>query len=79
MGTVAALALAIGLGWVMASPDQPDASAAVATPAEPTWPLVIKTTRNHGHYVMRVALVGPNGLTQMKSLLVDTGLLAQSL
>ena len=73
MGTVAAVVLAVGLGWVMASPDQPEANAAVATPAEPTWPLVIKTNRNHGHHVVRVALIGPNGETHMKSLLVDTG------
>lgn len=73
MGTVAAVILAVGLGWVMASPDEPEANIAVAAKAEPTWPLTIKTTRKQGHHVMRVALKGPNGETHMKSLLVDTG------
>jgi aspartyl protease family protein len=73
MGSIAAVVLAVGFGWVLASPDEPEASAAVAVEAEPTWPLVIKTVRSQGHHVMRVALVGPNGETHMKSLLVDTG------
>ena len=73
MGTVAAVLAAVGFGWVLATPDQTEANLAVATPAEPTWPLVIKTTRSFGHHVMRVALEGPNGKTIMKSLLVDTG------
>lgn len=65
--------LAVGLGWVMATPGEPDPAIAAAVTAEPTWPLVIKTVRSHGHHVMRVALIGPNGQTHMKSLLVDTG------
>jgi len=73
MGTVAAVFVAVGLGWVLATPDQPEANFAVAAPAEPTWPLVIKTTRSFGHHVMRVTLEGPNGKTVLKSLLVDTG------
>jgi len=73
MGTVAAVFVAVGLGWVLATPDQPEANFAVAAPAEPIWPLVIKTTRSFGHHVMRVSLEGPNGKTVLKSLLVDTG------
>jgi hypothetical protein len=73
MGTVAAVFAAVGFGWLMATPEQSEANLAVAAPVEPTWPLVIKTTRNFGHHVMRVALQGPNGKTVMKSLLVDTG------
>lgn len=73
MGTIAAVILAVGLGWVMASPGDSEANVAVVAKAEPTWPLVIKTTRSHGHHVMRVALKGPNGKTHLKSLLVDTG------
>lgn len=65
--------LAVGVGWVMATPSEPDPAAAAVVKAEPTWPMLIKTSRSHGHHVMRVALVGPNGQTHMKSLLVDTG------
>lgn len=73
MGTLAAVVLAVGFGWVMATPEDSGVAMTAEAKAEPTWPLVIDTVRQQGHHVVRVALVGPNGETHNRSLLVDTG------
>jgi clan AA aspartic protease (TIGR02281 family) len=35
--------------------------------------LTLKTSRNGPHHIVRAALVGPNGRTQMVSFILDTG------
>jgi aspartyl protease family protein len=35
--------------------------------------LTLKTTRNGPHHIIRAAVVGPNGHTQLVSFIVDTG------
>jgi clan AA aspartic protease (TIGR02281 family) len=65
--------VAVGFGWVLATPSEPAATLAAETKPPPTWPMVIDTMRSGGHHVMRVALIGPNGDTHMLSMVVDTG------
>jgi clan AA aspartic protease (TIGR02281 family) len=60
------------LGWTLGSTDtQVSATMAVDTGGPKT--LTLKTSRNGPHHIIRAALVGPNGRTQMVSFIVDTG------
>ncbi|MGE0119729.1 MAG: TIGR02281 family clan AA aspartic protease [Dongiaceae bacterium] len=70
--TVAALGLTVLLGWTLGSTDsQPSVNLAAESSGPKT--LTLKTSRQGPHHIIRAALVGPNGRTQLVSLIVDTG------
>lgn len=72
VATLAAFALIIFMGWMLGSPE-PEASAVMAVDNFGPKTLSITTARHGAHHVMRAAMVGPNGRTQMMSFIVDTG------
>ncbi len=70
--TAAALAVTIIVGLALGTADtHVDVNMAVDAGGPKT--LTLKTSRYGAHHVVRAALVGPNGRTQMLSLIVDTG------
>jgi aspartyl protease family protein len=72
VATFAAIGLTVLLGWSLGSSDaEVNATMAVDTGGPKT--LTLKTSRNGPHHIIRAALVGPNGRTQMMSFIVDTG------
>jgi aspartyl protease family protein len=72
LATVATIGLTVLLGWTLGATDaQVSATMAVDTGGPKT--LTLTTSRNGPHHVIRAALVGPNGRTQMMSFIVDTG------
>src|SRR5215468_4705114 len=71
-GTLAAIGLTVFLGWNLGSSgEQTNVAVAVETGGPKT--LTLKTSRNGPHHIIRAALVGPNGHTQLVSFIVDTG------
>jgi len=52
---------------------EPGATAAMAVDSGGPKTLTITTSRHGIHHVIRAAMVGPNGRTQMMSFIVDTG------
>jgi len=73
LATVAGLVTAVLFGWTLgpASAPAPHAELAVDTSGPKT--LTIKTDRRGPHHIIRAALIGPSGRTQMMSFIVDTG------
>ena len=72
MATVAAIGLTVLVGWTLGSADS-QVGAAMAVDAGGPKTLTLKTSRDGPHHIIRAALVGPNGRTQMMSFIVDTG------
>jgi aspartyl protease family protein len=72
VATLGAIALTVFLGWTLGAPPDPQASATVAIDTGPKT-LTLTTSRSGPHHIIRAALVGPNGRTQMVSFIVDTG------
>lgn len=70
--TLAALCLTIVTGWTLGTAE-PQPSVGVATDAGGPKTLTLTTSRQGPHHIIRAALVGPNGRTQLVSLIVDTG------
>ena len=71
-GTLAAIGLTVFLGWNLGSSgEQTNVAVAVETGGPKT--LTLKTSRNGPHHIIRAALVGPNGHTELVSFIVDTG------
>jgi aspartyl protease family protein len=50
-----------------------DVDVAVAVETNGPKTLVLKTTRSGPHHIIRAAVIGPNGHTQLVSFIVDTG------
>jgi clan AA aspartic protease (TIGR02281 family) len=60
------------LGWTLGSADAPvSVHMAVETGGPKT--LTLQTSRFGPHHIVRAALVGPNGRTQLVSFILDTG------
>lgn len=72
MASFAALAIIVLLGWSLGSSGG-QVSAKLAVEATGPKTLTLKTSRFGPHHIVRAALVGPNGRTQLVSLIVDTG------
>jgi clan AA aspartic protease (TIGR02281 family) len=72
LATVAGIGLTVLLGWTMGSANT-EVSATMAVDTGGPKTLTLKTSRNGPHHIIRAALVGPNGRTQMMSFIVDTG------
>lgn len=60
------------LGWTLGSSDS-QVSVNVAVGSDGPKTVTLKTSRNGAHHIIRAALVGPNGHTQLVSFIVDTG------
>lgn len=71
--TLAAIALTVFLGWNLGSSDDNQSTAAVAIETGGPKTLTLKTVRNGPHHIIRAALIGPNGHTELMSFIVDTG------
>jgi len=72
LATVAAIGLTVILGWTLGS-TSPEVSATMAVDAGGPKTLTLKTSRSGPHHIIRAALIGPNGRTQLVSFIVDTG------
>jgi len=70
--TLAAIGLTVLLGWSLGS-SEGDVNVAAAVETNGPKTLTLKTSRNGPHHIIRAAIVGPNGHTQMVSFIVDTG------
>jgi len=70
--TIAAIGLTVLLGWTLGSSES-DVSVAVAVETNGPKTLTLKTSRNGPHHIVRAAVIGPNGHTQLVSFIVDTG------
>jgi len=72
VATIGAIGLTVMFGWILGSSDgEVSVAAAVETSGPKT--LTLKTTRSGPHHIIRAAVVGPNGRTQLVSFVVDTG------
>jgi clan AA aspartic protease (TIGR02281 family) len=72
VATIAAIGFTVFCGWYLGSADS-QVSVAVAVETDGPKTLTLKTTRNGPHHVIRAAVIGPNGHTQLVSFIVDTG------
>jgi aspartyl protease family protein len=69
---IAAIGLTVLFGWILGSSDsQVDVAVAVESDGPKT--LTLSTVRSGRHHIIRAALIGPNGRTQLVSFIVDTG------
>jgi aspartyl protease family protein len=72
VATIGAIGLTVLFGWILGSADsEVSVAAAVETSGPKT--LTLKTTRSGPHHIIRAAVIGPNGRTQLVSFIVDTG------
>jgi aspartyl protease family protein len=71
--TLAAIGLTVFFGWYLGSSDDSQANVAVAIETGGPKTLTLKTVRNGPHHIIRAALIGPNGHTELVSFIVDTG------
>lgn len=72
VSALAAFPIIIFSGWMLGAPEQ-DPAVAVAEAVDGPKTVSITTSRRGIHHVIRAAMVGPNGRTQMMSFIVDTG------
>jgi clan AA aspartic protease (TIGR02281 family) len=72
VATLAAFAVIIFMGWTLGAPE-PEAGAVMAVDNSGPKTLTLSTSRYGRHHVIRAAMIGPNGRTQLMSFVVDTG------
>jgi len=72
MATVTGLVTAVLFGWTL-GPAAPSPHVELAVDNGGPKTLTIKTDRAGPHHIIRAALLGPNGHTQVVSFIVDTG------
>ena len=71
VATVGAIGLTVLFGWMLGSSDAEVTVAAAVDTGPKT--LTLKTSRSGPHHIIRAAVIGPNGRTQLVSFIVDTG------
>jgi len=71
VATVGAIGLTVLFGWMLGSSDAEVTVAAAVETGPKT--LTLKTSRSGPHHIIRAAVIGPNGRTQLVSFIVDTG------